>query len=182
MAAKTIRVPLTEAGIDKAIREVRQYKQKLLRDCKTLVERLTEKGVEIARVQIASMDNCSSLGWLSDSLDRALVSTDTGYIGYVRVNSSLGMFIEFGTGIKGAGHPHPLFAEFGWIYDSNGHGMDGWWYPTDEADPNPKKRYSEESGWYGWTRGMPSRPFLYNTSQTLKDELVQTAREVFGGD
>lgn len=69
-------------------------------------------------------------------------------------------FVEFGTGIVGKGNPHPKRRD--WIYDVNGHGDNGWWYPTDNPYPNqPTKYYNGKL--YAWTAGMASRPFMYKT-------------------
>ncbi len=81
------------------------------------------------------------------------------------------MYVEFGTGIKGAGSPHPNqdFNNTGWAYDINSHGEAGWWYPTTEADDNPVKRYDEKKEtWFAWTRGMEARPFMYNTYRYMR--------------
>lgn len=70
-------------------------------------------------------------------------------------------FVEYGTGIKGSRNPHPN--PTGWSYDTNNHGESGWWYPTDMSDPNPTKRIGSNGEVYAWTKGMASRPFMYET-------------------
>lgn len=72
-------------------------------------------------------------------------------------------FVEFGTGIVGAGTPHPRPDLEAWVYDSRGHGIEGWWYPTTGSDPNKKKFVNENGQWFGWTAGQISRPYLYDT-------------------
>ena len=89
------------------------------------------------------------------------------------------VYVEFGTGIKGEGSPHPDTAILGWKYDINQHGELGWWYPTDNADPNPYKYTAKNGTTYAWTRGMPSRPFMYETAQMLRASVVPVARSVF---
>ncbi|MGN1108684.1 MAG: hypothetical protein ACI4RK_04810 [Oscillospiraceae bacterium] len=64
-------------------------------------------------------------------------------------------------------------------YDINQHGELGWWYPTDSADPNPYKYTAKNGTTYAWTRGMPSRPFMYETAQMLRASVVPVARSVF---
>jgi len=80
------------------------------------------------------------------------------------INSEHAMFVEYGTGIIGAGTPHPMPIEEGWEYDTNEHGFAGWWYPTTQEDPNPHKWTSKKDGVLrAWTQGIPSRPFVYDT-------------------
>ena len=67
-------------------------------------------------------------------------------------------------GNKGAASPHPTLP---WAYDTNGHGEDGWYY------------YDTEQGRVRFTKGMPSRPFLYETAKELEQRAVEIAREVF---
>ena len=82
----------------------------------------------------------------------------------VGVRNDSAVYIEFGTGIVGAGQPHPQPSREAWIYDINGHGIAGWWYPTTESDRNPTKYFSKNyGGWLAWTQGVKSRPFLYET-------------------
>lgn len=77
---------------------------------------------------------------------------------YIRVGTDYAIYVEYGTGIVGSWNPHPK----PWEYDINGHSYKGWYYPTTESDPNPYKHvYNGQL--YGFTRGMESRPFMYDT-------------------
>ena len=82
---------------------------------------------------------------------------------YITMGSEYAMFVEYGTGIVGANFSHPNLTGIAWQYDVNSHGDSGWWYPTDASDPNPSKRFREGSGWWAWTAGQASRPFMYMT-------------------
>lgn len=81
----------------------------------------------------------------------------------------VGVYVEFGTGIKGKQSPHGLMSSMS--YDVNGHGEAGWWYPTDESDPNPHKWTDPNGVLRAWTQGMPSRPFMYETMLWLQKKL-----------
>lgn len=97
----------------------------------------------------------------------------------INVGADYGMYVEFGTGIVGESFPHPNPGAFGvdWEYDENQHGEKGWWYPTTEADPNPVKKFSKsQQQWFGFTRGLPARPFMYNTWLYAR----RIANQVFG--
>lgn len=81
----------------------------------------------------------------------------------------VGVYVEFGTGVVGSRTPHSLMSSMS--YDANGHGDAGWWYPTDESDPNPHKWTDPGGTLRAWTRGMPSRPFMYETMLWLQKQL-----------
>lgn len=83
---------------------------------------------------------------------------------------NVGFFVEFGTGVVGLAHQHPESYKAGWGYDDYGHGEAGWWYPTTEQDLNPYKWTDKEGQLRAWTKGMPSRPFMYDTMQWLKQQ------------
>lgn len=79
----------------------------------------------------------------------------------IRVGASYSAFVEYGTGIVGATNtPHPDMGT--WDYDINNHGEKGWWYPTESPYPNQPTR-TINGKLYAWTKGEPSRPFMYKT-------------------
>ena len=86
-------------------------------------------------------------------------------IGIVRADTTYAVFVEYGTGVVGASNPHP--APDNWRYDVNSHGEKGWVYK------------SERDGKFHWTKGMPSRPFMYDTIRELERNLDSIASEVF---
>ena len=65
----------------------------------------------------------------------------------------------------------------GWKYDVNDHGEAGWWYPTD--DDNLIRYTAPDGKTYGWTKGMASRPFMYETAKELEVLCQQIAKKVF---
>ena len=74
-------------------------------------------------------------------------------------------YVEFGTGITGSQNPHQNASVSGWKYDVNEHGESGWFYYRD--------------GEWHWTKGMPSRPFMYETDLKLILEISKIAKDVF---
>lgn len=93
---------------------------------------------------------------------------DTGIS--ISTDSDHAVFVEYGTGFAGYNEPHPQASKNGWIYMSGEHSSNpsGWWYPTNASDPNPtltwfKETDEYEAGWYAFTRGLPSRPYMYQT-------------------
>jgi len=160
--SKKIIFGLSTKEINRAIRELEQYKKELNRKTSLLIEALTDRGVEIAKAQIRELGAVYT-GELEESI--------TGYfnptvqVGIIRAGAPYAIYVEFGTGIVGAGSPHP--APAGWRYDVNNHGEAGWWYFNDR-----------DQKWH-WTKGIKSRPFMYNTVQILERESVRIAKEVF---
>jgi hypothetical protein len=81
--------------------------------------------------------------------DELIVSADAGFAAYV----------EFGTGIVGAGSPHPEASEKGVKYDRNKHGEKGWVYFKNDK--------------FRRTRGQTSKPFMYETAQQIPDVAME---------
>lgn len=158
---KKITIQLSEESIKAAVKEIGKYKREIDAKAKTLVQRLVEAGVEIAKQEVLTLGAFDS-GELHDSLD-GLMYTD-GARGIVFTKCGHCAFVEFGTGVVGAGSPHPTMP---WAYDVNQHGEKGWVY------------YDEKQGRFRWTKGMPSRPYMYNTARQLEEKVVEIAREVF---
>jgi hypothetical protein len=159
---KRIVIKLSEDSISKAIREVEKYKGELKNKVHLLIERLTDYGVEVAKAQVREL-GAFYTGELEESI--------TGYyspstqVGIIKTDVPYAVYVEFGTGVVGAGSPHP--APAGWRYDVNNHGEAGWWYFNDR-----------DQKWH-WTKGIESRPFMYNTLQILERESARIAKEVF---
>ena len=54
--AKKITITLSQKSIQEAINQIKAYKNDLTYKCQLLAEKLAEKGVEIARLQLADLD------------------------------------------------------------------------------------------------------------------------------
>lgn len=149
---------------------------------KELVDRMIDKLIE--NLSNYGLDSGNIIGSLDIKINDNGVSLiiDDGAEGYA-------MYVEFGTGVVGAKDSHPQVLSRGWRYDVNEHGELGWWYPTNIDDPNPTK-YRSELGWYAWTKGQASRPFMYETwlwtsrsatqiiSKNIKSELSKLERRM----
>ena len=149
-----IKMKLTTRSIQDAIDEIKQYKKELNDIVKLLIKELVDKGVEIAKAQVRDLGAVYT-GELEESI--------TGYfneelgVGIIRTDCPYAVYVEFGTGIVGENNPHPEPIE-GWQYDINQHGEKGWWY------------FNERDQKWHWTKGMKSRPFMYNTLLLLREE------------
>ena len=163
MAKTVIKFSLNEKDIDRAIKELQQFKEEFLEKCNRLIEALTDHGVEVAKVQVAQLDAVYT-GELMNSIEGYY--SPTYNVGIIKAGAYYAAYVEFGTGVVGMQSPHPN--PQGWQYDINQHGFEGWVY------------YDEESGTFRWTQGFKSRPFMYNTARQLEKDCKRIAREVFG--
>lgn len=170
---RTITINLNEEGsLQKAVKELRQYKKDVEAKTIRLVQRLTDYGAEVARVKIVSMGAYYSGELLSGVYGYYSPSLNAGF---VNVTSDHAAFVEFGTGVVGQNSPHAngeYLSKAAWSYASGAKifttrdGKVGWIYPTDD-------------GGFRFTEGMPSRPFMYETALELQSKCEQMAMEVF---
>lgn len=171
MAKRVFKASLSVDSIRNLQKELEKYKDSLTYKARLLAERLSERGVEIARVQVAELDAIFT-GELIESLHSEYQgSTPYGAIFAVVADSSHAIYVEMGTGIVGAKHPYPgklpaVYAQ-GKTIRQLADGRYGWFY-------------KDKDGNWWFTEGMPSRPFLYNTSLELQNEVVKIAKEIFG--
>lgn len=177
MAKKTFKCDiLSQSSIKQLQKDLEKYRESLEYKAAKLAETLAERGVEIARVQIADLDAIFT-GELIQSIHSEYVTSQKGgAIFAVVADSSHAAFVEFGTGSKGEDkpYPHPLPEGISWDYNVGKTirqnpvtGTYYWFYP------------GKDGKWH-YTEGMPSRPFMYNTTIELMQIVVDTAKTIFG--
>ena len=170
---KNIKVNILDPkSVEKAIKQLDDYKREVETKTTELAQRLTTLGADIVRMKIVEMGAYYS---------GELLSGVSGYFsptlnaGFIRVTSDHVAFVEFGTGVVGQSNPHKngeylSLASWGYATGSKifttKDGRVGWVYPTDD-------------GGFRFTEGMPSRPFMYETALELERQYEQIAREVF---
>ena len=160
---KVISFDLSVKGINKAIHEFDQFRDEFTKKCDELIRQLAEYGGQYAQAEV------KLLGAFDTG---ALEASITGYfdsssrVGFIRAGLWYAVYVEYGTGVVGASSPHPEPAS-GWVYDANHHGDSGWLY------------FSLKEGKVMWTKGQPSRPFMYNTFRELQRKAQDIARSVF---
>ena len=145
---------MSNKSIQNAVKEVENYAYSLTDKCNEFAKKLAQIGVQTAKMKVAQYDAVYT-GELLSSINYeqgAVIKKGATWIVYT--GCPWAKFVEFGTGIVG------------WEYDVNEHGESGWWYYRDG------KRH--------WTKGMPSRPFMYETSIELAEKIAEVAKEVFG--
>ena len=153
------------SSIDAAIRDLQVYTSIITYKCKILAGRLANIGVELARVNVADFDAIYSGELLSSIKAEYNGNIPDGASWMIVTDCPCAFYVEFGTGIVGADNPHPDPGIAGWKYDINQHGDLGWYYFKD--------------GEWHWTKGMPSRPFMYQTAMDIRSRIESVAREVF---
>lgn len=169
---KNISITLDPVSIQKAIDDVRKLKDDLAEALTELARFITEeKGVEFAKMQIAqfpAIDTGELLGSITGAYNKSEHS------GTIYSGAYYAVYVEFGTGIIGESNAHPQAEVHGWEYDINNHGEAGWFYPEKDGpesnawSPDGRKAAGVKMR---WTKGMPARPFMYNTLRDLEREV-----------
>lgn len=164
----------SQKSIEDAIKGLQSYQDYLTYKCQLLAEKLAQRGVEIARVQVAELDAIFKRDLIESIHSEYETSVRGGGIWAVVAGTDHAMFVEFGTGVIGKAQPYKGTLPEGvtWEYASGktirqlADGRYGWFYK------------GKDGNWY-FTEGMPSRPFMYNTANELRSIIVSTAKEVF---
>lgn len=148
--------------------QLRQYKQSLNGKIKIFVERLGSLGVNTAAIKFRAAkydgdnDVNVSAEWIGDTSLRVVASGEAV------------LFIEFGSGLGGYGHPQAK--EFGY-----GPGT----YSDDESIGG-KGHWTDPEGWYyrhgEKSHGNPPARAMYDAGKEMRLQIVQIAREVFAND
>ena len=178
MIRKTITVELTAQGLAKAIREIEQFKRQLKAWCDELVRALVEEGVEVGKANVRSMGAVDT-GALEDSIQGVFFPSEMK--GIIFTDAQHAIYVEFGTGSVGAEGPqHPMKQVIAdelesyhsdgspKIHDIHDHGEGGWVYYLQRGSG---------AGTFRWTKGMESRPFMYETLRWLE----QNADDIASG-
>lgn len=164
--SRKIKATLSQSSLRQAQQEIKQYKQELIKKTETFAQRLADEGVILAKVKISQYPAIYTGELLNSIMDEPGAVITNGSQWVIYTGCEWAQFVEFGTGIVGSQNPHPDTGIANWKYDVNGHGDAGWWY-------------YKEGEWH-WTKGMSSRPFMYETAKELADLVTKIAREVFG--
>ena len=162
---------ISSKDFQNAAKKVREYKAEVLMKARLIVSDLADYGVVLARTFVAEMDAVDK-GNLMNSIDAFYDPTNN--VGYIRVDCDYAVFVEFGTGLRGANAPYPGDAinQVAYRYGDGTHyvmlkdGRIGWFYPAD-------------NGTWKFTEGMPSRPFMYDTALELHSSIAQLVKEAF---
>lgn len=172
MKKTVIRFGLSEREIDKAIKELEQYKRELIRKTALLREKVADKIAGLAQSGFngAIVDDVLKGGVKTAQVTVSLSNTDD--VSLVIANGEDAVWVEFGAGVYHNGSagssPHPEGSELGFTIGGYGKGMgkkEVWgYYEGDELR---------------LTHGTPAIMPMYNAVKTVCDEIADIAREVF---
>ena len=164
MRKTVITVGVGEKEIDRAIQELKRFKQEFLEREKRLIEGLAEIGIKEASVRFTTA--------MYDGVNDVSVHLDKTNNGYVIVAEGKAVaFIEFGAGVYHNGsepYPNPRpdgivgIGEYG-----EGHGKRKAW------------GYLDENGELVITRGNPAAMPMWYASEEIKNSVLKVVKEVF---
>lgn len=160
---KTYNIDLSEKGIKELQNGLKEYDKWLKKKSDELCKRLAEMGAVKASLNFARAVYTGP-----EDHTITVEPRDGGYA--VRASGETVLFVEFGTGLVGYGHPEEHGMGPG-TYPGKGHWNDpkGWYLPKDKQAKDGTKH----------TYGNPPNMPMYNTVKELEQELARVVREVF---
>lgn len=171
MAKRVFKTDLSVKGIEQLKKDLLNYKDNILQHkVDLLAKTLADRGVDIAQTNVARLDAIFT-GELINSIHTRYGGSSKGTaIFYIVADSDHAIYVEMGSGLIGASKPYPgklpvVYAQGKTIHHTK-NGKYGWFYQDDNGD------------WY-FTEGMPSRPFMYETSLEIMKEVVSVAKDIF---
>ena len=171
---KTVKVPLSQRGIDTLLREIESYTVWLKERSQVLLDRLAQAGFEVASARFAKA--------AYDGTNDASVSMETrgdGVRAVVAVGASV-LFIEFGTGVTYPDN-HPQAAELGMKRGEygQGHGKQSSWGYYGDPGTNGVVKMKKDGSTVIITHGNPANMPMYETVKELEAMLPDLVKEVF---
>lgn len=171
---KTVKVPLSQRGIDTLLREIESYTVWLKERSQVLLDRLAQAGFEVASARFAKA--------AYDGTNDASVSLETrseGVRAVVAVGASV-LFIEFGTGVTYPDN-HPQAAELGMKRGEygQGHGKQSSWGYYGDPGTNGVVKMKKDGSTVVITHGNPANMPMYETVKEMEAMLPDLVKEVF---
>lgn len=177
MGKKVISFGLSESEISRALKELAEYKQEILRKTELLREKVAERLADEARSGFSGAvvdEQILKGGSASPKYAQVDVSVDNrGSVTVVVASGEDAVWVEFGAGVYFNGSPgsspHPRGAELGMTIGGFGKG-------------NGKKETwgFYEDGELKLSRGTPARMPMSRAVTTVCNDIQEIAKEVFG--
>ena len=156
-------IDLSKSGIQELQQGLKEYKKWLERKTDELAKRLAEMGAVKASLEFSRAIYTGE----EDHMIEVVPIEPNCYA--VRATGETVLFVEFGSGLIGYGHPETNGFGPG-TYPGQGHWDDpeGWWLPRDKNGGHSQHTY-----------GNPPNMPMYNTVKELERELERVVKEVF---
>lgn len=164
MRKRVIKVDISAAGVNKAIQELKDWKEWLLRKTEQLLKELANEGVQIASAHFAS----AVYDGYSDVTVR-MEERDENTVAVIGIGKTV-LMLEFGSGVR---YPdsHPEAGPENTIHGSWSEGEFG------------KGHWDNPKGWFyahgKRSFGNPANRCMYQTKSDLEARFEQIARRVF---
>lgn len=175
MGKKVIRISLSEKDIDRAIKELEQYKREIIRKTELLRTRIAERIANLAQSGFngAVVDDLTDGSGGARKADVRVSIDERENVSVIIAAGEDAVWVEFGAGVfhngSTGGSPHPKGSELGFTIGGYGKGMG--------------KRQTwgfYEDGELRLTHGTPAVMPMYNALKTVCEEITSIAKEVFG--
>lgn len=174
--SKKITFDLSVNGINRAIRELEQYKVDFQKNVDTYRKRIADEIAAQVTRNFGSAIVDDVIGGSPRKAEVTIDVTDSGQTTVVIANGEDAIWCEFGAGVTHNGSagasPNPLGSELGFTIGSYGQGkgkQKAWGYYPD----------NDKSQGVVITRGTPATMPMYNALQDVASNVVKIAREVF---
>lgn len=161
-----INLNLSSSSIDKAIKQIKQYQDKVKNAAETIEMRLAEEAVK---------DINNTLSGITDTDGNAI-----GETGYEKVGDKIIVynrgpqvaFICYGTGAAGKSSPHPQAGQSGWAYDI------GKKIKVSKSGKRQWRYYDKIKGHWRVTSGMPAQMQVLKAAMKIRKMAREIAKEV----
>lgn len=176
MSKRVIDVSLSPSGIDKAIRELKEYEKWLNEKTKEFLKALGEEGVQIATAKFGKAVYAGH-----NDVSVSMEDRGENAVAVVAVGNAT-LFIEFGTGIR---YPeHPLAEDMGMVRGEYGYrlgGLEKGWRYQGVPGNVPDTEVITEGKHAGevHTFGNPANMCMYFTVKELEAKIEEIARRVY---
>ena len=176
MGKKVITIGLSTQEINRAVKELEQYKKDFLRKVDLLRKRIAEEIADIAQARFDSSGVDDDIRGGTRKAEVIVNVSDDGVVSTVIAMGEDAVWCEFGAGVYYNGSvgssPNPYGSELGLTIGSygKGHGkQEVWGYYETPGDPSTLVL----------THGTQATMPMYNAVQTIVPRVVSIAREVF---
>ena len=175
MGKKVIRISLSEKDIDRAIKELEQYKREIIRKTELLRTKIAERIANLAQSGFsgAIVDDLTEGSGGARKADVRVSIDERENVSAIIAAGEDAVWVEFGAGVfhngSTGGSPHPKGSELGFTIGGYGKGMG--------------KRQTwgfYEDGELRLTHGTPAVMPMYNALKTVCEEITSIAKGVFG--